>query len=132
MTESCSNQKSDLLGSRWALVLWWTPWVLILIGGFTGNLARTVLSTAGFTVMGTACFVNARRCGRRHCVYTGPLLLLAALVSLLYGLGTLPLGTHGWMWIVDVAAVGSLFFCCVLEKLFGQYAKGPPTTKTTD
>ena len=135
MTECRSGRKTDLLGSRWALLLWWGPWVLIIIGGITvlsGNAARTVLWTTGFAVAGVACLVNARRCGRRHCFYTGPLYLLAALASLLYGLGVLPLGMNGWGWIIGSAVAGSLVFCCVLEKLFGQYAKGPPTTKTTD
>jgi hypothetical protein len=112
----------DLLGSRWAVwLLWVGPWLLVVIGGFTGNLVRTVLWTAGFTAAGVACLVNARRCGRRHCFYTGPLYLLVALASLLYGLQILPLGGGGWNWIVGIAVAGSLVFCCVLEPMLGKY-----------
>jgi hypothetical protein len=133
MMECSPSRQNDLLGSRWALLLWWGPWVLIVIGGIhaiVGNLLHTALWTLGFTVASGACLVNARRCGRRHCFYTGPLFLLAALASLLYGLGVLPLGANGWGWIVGIAVVGSLFFCCVLEELLGKYSTKPATSKT--
>ncbi|MGB9429197.1 MAG: hypothetical protein WCC11_04875 [Gammaproteobacteria bacterium] len=122
MPECTTSQGKDLLGSRWAVwLLWVGPWVLIVIGGAMGNLARTVLWTVGFSVAGAACLVNARRCRRRHCFYTGPLYLLAALASLLYGLHILPLGGSGWNWIVVIAVAGSVVFCCVLEPLLGKY-----------
>lgn len=94
---------------------------MLIVIGATGSVTRGVLWTAGFTVAGAACLVNARRCGRRHCFYTGPLYLLAALASLLYGLHILPLGNSGWNWILGIAVAGSLLFCCVLEHLFGKY-----------
>lgn len=121
MSGSCSER--DLTGTRWALVLWWLPWGLVLIGGFTGNLARTALWTAGFSVAGAACLANARRCGRRHCFYTGPVYLLAALASLLYGLDVLPLGRNGWGWIVGIALAVNLLACCGLEQLQGKYIR---------
>ena len=133
--ECSPGRQNDLLGSRWALLLWWGPWVLIVIGGLSaisGNTTRTVLWTVGFAVAGAACLVNAHRCGRRHCFYTGPLYLLAALASLLYGLGVLPLGVNGWGWIVGIAVIGSLFFCCGLEALLGKYATKPTNSKTPE
>jgi hypothetical protein len=123
MPECAAENRTDLLGSRWVVLLWWLPWALIVIGGFTHPVARMVLWTAGFAVAGGACVVNARRCGRRHCFYTGPLYLLAALASLLYGLGMLPFGANGWGWIVGVVLVTSLFFCCGLEPLLGRYTR---------
>lgn len=95
--------------------------MLIVGTGATGNAVHTVVWTLAFTVGGVACLVNARRCGRRHCSYTGPLYILAALASLLYGLGLLPLGTHGWGWILWIAAGGTLLACCGLEMLLGKY-----------
>jgi len=89
------------------------------------TLTHTAAWTFGFTVGGVACLVNARRCGRLHCFYTGPVYILAALASLLYGLGILPLGKHGWNWILGVAAVLSLIACCGLEQLAGKYRKTP-------
>ena len=47
---------------------------------------RTLVWTLAFAVMGIACVVNAVRCGRVHCHFTGPFLLLLAAASLLHGL----------------------------------------------
>ncbi len=122
MPDHETSNRKDLLQSWWAtLFLWCGPWLLVIVGSFTGNLVHTALWTGGFTVAGAACIANARRCGRRHCFYTGPLYLLAALASLLYGLHWLPLGTNGWSWIVGVAVVVSLIACCVLEPMQGKY-----------
>ena len=125
MNACASNNGQDLLARRWALWLFWVaPWVLIFASGFSGNLVRTAAWTFGFAVMGTACLVNARGCGRRHCFVTGPLFLLAALASLLYGIGILPLGRNGWNWILGVVVAGSLLACYGLEPLLGKYAGG--------
>lgn len=126
MNARSPNNNRDLLGRPWALwSLWVGPWVLIIASGsFGDNLIRTVAWTCGFMVMGVACLANARGCGRRHCFYTGPLFLLAALASLLYGLGILPLGRNGWNWIVGVVVACSLLACFGLESLFGKYAGG--------
>ena len=42
MTESCAAHRNDLLGTRWTLLLWVGPWMLIIIGGFTGNLVHKI------------------------------------------------------------------------------------------
>lgn|SRR5574337_1582355 len=124
MNTCAPNKSRDLLARPWASVLLWVgPWALIIASGYLGNnIVRTAAWTFGFTVMGAACLANARGCGRRHCFYTGPLFLLAAIASLLYGLGILPLGRQGWNWIIGVVVIGSLLACFGLESLFGKYA----------
>lgn len=125
MSTCATNSERDLLGRHWTIgLLWVAPWVLIVASAYTDNLIRTVAWTFGFTMMGVACLVNARGCGRRHCFYTGPLFLLAAVASLLYGLQVLPLGPDGWNWIIGVTVVGSLLACCGLETMFGKYTAG--------
>jgi hypothetical protein len=115
-------QERDLLGSRRALwALWIAPWAVILGTVNAGNLTQTVAWTLSFTVGGAACLVNARRCARRHCFYTGPAYLVAAFVSLLFGLHLLPFGRHGWTWILDAAGAVTLIACCGLEPLLGKY-----------
>lgn len=125
--ESCAtNSEKDLLRSPWATgVLWVGPWVLIIATESTGDVVHTLVWTSAFAVGGVACLVNALRCGRLHCFYTGPLYLFAALASLLYGLDLLPLGSHGWGWILGIAAAGSLAACCGLEMMFGKYKTKP-------
>jgi len=120
-----ASRRGDLLGTPWKAVLFWgMPWVLIIVAGHTGAAVRTALWTVAFGAAGAACLVNARRCGRRHCFYTGPLFLAAALASLLYGLGVLPLGANGWTWIGSVTLAGALVLCVGLDTAFGKYIGG--------
>jgi hypothetical protein len=69
--------KRDLVGSRLALLVWCVPSLLILLG-IVWSDARTWLWIPSFTVMGAACLINARRCGRLHCHLTGPLFVFGA------------------------------------------------------
>jgi hypothetical protein len=71
--------------------------------------------------MGVACLVNASRCGRVHCLLTGPFFILGALASLGYGLSVLPLGPSGWNWIGIGTIVGGLSLACLPELLVGRY-----------
>ncbi|MGH8372036.1 MAG: hypothetical protein ACRETO_04805 [Gammaproteobacteria bacterium] len=116
------QRDKDMLRSGWrAWFIWGVPWTLIIVAQFAGNTVHTILWTLGFGATGIICIANARRCGRRHCLYTGPLYLLAALASLLYGLHLLPLGINGWGWIMGFALAGTFLFCCVIETVFGKY-----------
>lgn len=111
-------------------MLWIAPWLLIIASSAGNELVHTAGWTFGFAVMGIACVANARGCGRRHCFYTGPLFLLAALASVLYGTGIVHPGPDGWNWIGDIAGAGALLLCFALEPLFGRYAGGSPTNKS--
>lgn len=125
---SDKRHTQDLLSRPLALGLFWiAPWVLIIASSHGSYVVHTAGWALGFTAMGTACLANARRCGRRHCVYTAPLFLLAALASLLYGIGVLPLGSNGWNWIGGIAVAGALLACCGLEPLLGKYAGRRPS-----
>ena len=66
-------------------LLWCAPWLVFVLGFSAPPGLRTALWTTSFAVMGTACLLNAARCGRVHCRYTGPFFILAAVTSLAYG-----------------------------------------------
>ena len=117
-------RKGDMLSMPWVTVLVWrAPLLLIIIGGFSGSAVRTALWTAAFTVMGFGCVLNAARCGRRHCYFTGPVFLLGAVASLTYGVGVLPLGARGWTWISCFVLLGYLVLRWLPERLFGTYTR---------
>jgi len=118
---SAANQ-GDLTRRKVArFVLWQLPVIVIIAGSFGGTVWHTMLWTTALTLAGTACIVNAARCGRLHCYFTGPFLLLGAVVTLTYGLGVLPLGADHWGLIGVVLAVGSCFFVFVPEWRWGKY-----------
>jgi hypothetical protein len=89
-----------------------------------GNSIRTIVWTAALVVLGTACSINAARCGRIHCYLTGPFFLVMAAFTLLYGVGMLPLGGHGWNVIGLTILIGAIVLCCLPEIIFGKYRVG--------
>jgi hypothetical protein len=116
----------DLLSHRRTTILVYVlPTVAIVatsLGGVS-EIVVTVVWTLAFAVMGIACVVNAVRCGRVHCYFTGPFLLLLAAASLLHGLRVVSLGPHGWQWLGGVAFAGTLVLLTVPERIWGRYAR---------
>src|SRR5215469_1062190 len=99
-TSNFVGSKRDLLrrGSS-AFLFWCLPWCAFALGFGRGPGLRTILWSTSLAVMGVACLINASRCGRVHCRFTGPFFILCAVISLSYGLGLLPLEPSGWKWI---------------------------------
>jgi hypothetical protein len=127
--ESCTTtgKSRDLLSTPWlAFAVFWLPAIAIVVAGSSGFSGgwRTIVWTASLTIMGTACIANALRCGRVHCYLTGPFFLLMALVTLLYGLGVVPLGRNGWNRIGLTILIGAVVLCCLPELVWGKYQKG--------
>ncbi len=109
-----------------AFALFCLPAIAIVATGHyrIGGGWRTAVWTAALSIMGTACLANAVRCGRVHCYITGPFLLVMAVVTLLYGLGVLPLGGNGWNAIGLTILIGAIALSCLPEMLFGKYRRG--------
>ena len=88
-----------------------------------GNLSDSALAVAGtwaagFAVMGIACLVNARRCGRVHCWFTGPWFLLAAVLTVLRYLEVIK---TSWSTILNAGLFGALVLFFVSENIWGKY-----------
>ncbi len=116
----------DLLARRGTTFLVYGVPTIAIVATSLGGVAEivvTVVWTLAFTVMGVACVVNAVRCGRVHCYFTGPFLLLLAAASLLHGLRVVSLGPNGLQWLGLVAIVGTVVFLTVPERLWGRYAR---------
>lgn len=103
MSESC--QRNDWVHQRIAWVVWGIPTGLFVIGAFLGPLGRTLVWTPALLVAGGACVVNARRCHRLHCYFTGPLFLIAALITVLRGFDVVALP---WTLIGAAVVVGTV------------------------
>jgi uncharacterized membrane protein HdeD (DUF308 family) len=114
----------DILSNPWlVLVLFGLPIIAIAIAGRAqvSNGWRTIVWTIALAVMGATCVVNAVRCGRVHCYLTGPFFLLMAVVTLLFGIGIVPLGRNGWNLIRLSMLAGAIMLCCVPELILGKY-----------
>ena len=126
--ECCTTagKSRDILSRPWlSLVVFWLPAIAIVVAGSSGLRSGwlTIVWTAALSIMGTACIANALRCGRVHCYLTGPFFLLMAFVTLLYGLGVVPLGRKGWNRIGLTILIGAIALCCLPELVFGKYRK---------
>ena len=106
------------------LLLWWGLPLLMGIsaGFFRLSLHGTALVWAGaFAWMGTGCVLNALRCSRLHCFFSGPVLWLGALGALLVGLRVLS-SAHALQYVLWGTAV--LFaLSYVPETIWGKYGR---------
>jgi len=112
-----ARPKTFLLG-------WGLPLLIVLPTVFiaTPSWLATTLWTGAFIWMGLGCVLNARRCHRRHCYISGPVLLLGALTVPLVGLGVVSLGPNGFT-IVTFGTILLAGLAMVPEFIWGKYAK---------
>lgn len=117
----------DILSSPWrALLLFWLPAIAIAVfanSRFSSD-ERTIVWALALVTLGTACIANALRCGRVHCYLTGPFFLVMGVITVLYGIGALPLGHKGWGYIGLAILAGAVALCCVPEMIWGKYRRG--------
>lgn len=109
--------------------LWAFPLALILVSvlldGWNGDdSAKSFGWPLSLTVMGIACLVNARRCGRLHCYFTGPFFLFMAILSLAYAQHWLIELSRGWSVLSIALLLGSVLLYLIPERLFGRYRDG--------
>lgn len=124
MPETILRAEKDLARSWLALLLWGPP-LIALLATAPGDLPsppRGIIWSLALLWAGTACIVNASRSGRVHCHVTGPFFLLLAVASYLHGVGIMPLGAQGWLWIGGVVAVGAPLLTVLTERIWGRYS----------
>lgn len=87
-------------------IFWYLiPIALIVTGSFIeGGLLRATFVAGGLFLLGAACLTNLRRCGRIHCMITGPVFILLGVLVLLAFLDILPLSNT----ILQLILVGGL------------------------
>ena len=123
---SCGPERDLLCRGLSACVLWCLPWFAFALGFWAPPALKTVLWTTSLAFMGVVCLVNASRCGRVHCRFTGPVFILGALASLGYGLGFFRFGPFGWKWICAVTVIGGIVLTCIPELILGRYRRNGP------
>jgi hypothetical protein len=78
--------------------------------------------TVAFAWMGGACLLNARRCGRLHCYFSGPILLIGAVISFGVSVGAVELARLGLLAVVG-ATLGIAALTYGLEHVWGRYRR---------
>ena len=123
MTNVKAKPTADWLGSVPTKVLaWWLPICAMLAGLFLATPARMVIWIVALAWMGTACILNARRCGRTHCRFTGPYYLAMILPVLAFGEGIVPSGFYAWLALGAVILLGSKVIWWATERAWGKFS----------
>ena len=121
-TETDVSTRDWLRSPRASLLAWWVPYAAIVAGLFTPVPVRAAIWTIALVWMGVACILNARRCGRTHCRYTGPyyLAMIAPVFLLAAGIGSA--GFYGWLILGVLILAGSRAIWRATEHAWGKFS----------
>src|SRR3546814_20071680 len=95
-----SDWSSDVCSSD-LLMLWGFPGLAMLGALGLDPTPRAVVWTFMLSAMGLACIINSRRCGRTHCRFMGPFLIVMAIRSEERRVGTECVSTCRSRWSQD-------------------------------
>jgi hypothetical protein len=122
MIDSSVRASRDWLGNtRASLLAWWIPRTGIIAGLFMPVSVRTVIWIVSLTWMGLACILNAQRCGRTHCRYTGPFFLAMILPVLVLGTVGASTGLAEWIALGVLIEVGGRLLWWATERAWGTF-----------
>jgi hypothetical protein len=123
MTNATIQTSRDWLGkTRTTLLGWWIPLISIPAGLAAPVSVRAIIWTIALVWMGTACILNARRCNRTHCRYTGPYYLVMIVPVIALGTGAVSAGIYGWFSLGVFILVGSKLIWWVTERAWGKFS----------
>jgi hypothetical protein len=113
----------DWAGSfhSYALV-WGLPHGALVLGLFTSTPLRAIIWSIALAWMGIACIVNARRCRRTHCRYTGPFYLMMLAPVFVLGSGIVSVGIHGWLLLGAIIMAGGKLIWWLTERELGKFS----------
>lgn len=118
-----TNVSADWVGStRTKLLAWGLPHAALVAGLLVVVPARTAIWIVAHAWMGVACILNARRCGRTHCRFTGPYYLVMIVPVLALGSGIVPVGLLGWLVLGAVIILGSKTIWWATERARGKFS----------
>jgi len=123
MANATVRTSSDWLSSwHTSLAAWWIPQAAVLAGLLVPVPIRAVLWIVALTWMGTACILNARRCGRTHCRYTGPYYLAMIAPVLVLASGIVSVDFYGWLVLAVLILAGAKIIWWATERAWGKFS----------
>jgi hypothetical protein len=114
----------DWLGKvHTSAIAWWIPKGAIIATLFAPVIARAAVWTVALIWMGTACILNAKRCGRTHCRYTGPYYLAMIVPVLVLASGVIPVDFYAWVSLAILILSGSMIIWWAAERAWGKFSR---------
>jgi len=121
-SDTVQRSRDWLRSPRTNLLARWIPQAAIVAGLFVPAPGRTVIWIVALTWMGTACILNARRCGRTHCRYTGPYYLAMIAPVLVLASGVMSVDSYGWLILAVFILAGSKIIWWATERAWGEFS----------
>jgi hypothetical protein len=122
-TPKPEHSAKDWVGSpRVSLLAWGLPSAAIIAVLFAPIPMRTAIWTLALAWMGLACVLNARRCSRTHCRFTGPYYLAMIIPVVVVGMGIIPLGPYSWALLGLLILGGSYVIWWMTERAWGKFS----------
>ena len=103
------------------LVAWGIPSVVLVAAGLLEPTPRALIWAGVLCWMGASCLLNASRCGRTHCRYTGPYYLAMIVPVALLGAGVASFGAGAWWVLGAIILLGAKVIWLATERLWGKY-----------
>jgi hypothetical protein len=123
MPNDTLQASNDWLGSaRTNALAWWLPQAAIVAGLIAPVPIRTATWIIALMWMGAACLLNARRCGRTHCRYTGPCYFAMIAPVLVLGSGIVAVGFYEWLVLGVLILAGSKIIWWATERAWGKFS----------
>ncbi len=122
MASAVQSSRDWLRSPRTNLLAWWIPQAAMLAGLIVPVPVRTVIWIIALIWMGTACILNARRCGRTHCRYTGPYYLAMIAPVLVLASGMVSADWYGWLVLGALILGGSKIIWWTTELAWGKFS----------
>jgi hypothetical protein len=123
MTKITVQRSRDWLGSiHTNVMVWWIPKGAIIAALFAPLSLRAAVWTVALIWMGTACILNARRCGRTHCRYTGPYYLAMITPVVLLAFGIVSAKFYGWLGLAALIVFGGWIIWWATERAWGKFS----------
>ncbi|MGH6812458.1 MAG: hypothetical protein ACREDM_08960 [Methylocella sp.] len=104
------------------LLAWWIPQAATFAGLFAPVDIRTSIWITALSWMGAACILNAKRCGRTHCRYTGPYYLAIIVPVVVLGSGLVIAGIYAWLVLAGIIQFGSKLLWWATERAWGKFS----------
>jgi hypothetical protein len=117
-----ASARDWLRSPRTSLFAWWVPKAAIIAGLFVPVPVRAATWIITLVWMGAACILNARRCGRTHCRYTGPYYLAMIVPVFLLTAGIGGAGFFAWLMLAVLILAGSKIIWWTTEHAWGKFS----------
>jgi hypothetical protein len=122
ITDTDPSTRDWLLHPRTSVFAWWIPHAAIIASLLSPVHVRATVWTVAFIWMGVACILNAKRCGRTHCRYTGPFYLAMIVPVFLLTAGISSVGLSGWLFLGVLVVAGDKIIWWATERAWGKFS----------